>query len=255
MTKKRFLVVALVAAALVLPAATQEEEGTIAKIVFFRAKPGMNAQLQDGLKKHMAWHQEQGGTWAWFVWSVETGDNTGGYGAGTFDHRWADFDKPDVDEAADAADSAKNVLPYMAEGAAWRYYMRLPKVSRPRPASQGPAPLEVVLIFRLRMGAQEEFGNVIAKVHQAIEKTNWPEHYEWYALVNGGEHPEFVLVLPRDNYAGMAPPAKSFEKMLEEAFGPEEAAAILKTFEKTIKSERSEIIRTRPDLSYLPAPK
>jgi hypothetical protein len=232
--------------------APQEEDGTIARVAFFRAKPGMSAPLEEGLKKHMAWHKAQNGTWAWFVWSVETGEATGSYGAGTFNHKWSDFDAPDVDLAADTADSAQNILPYMAEGAQWRYYARLPKFSRPRPEGQGAAPLAVVLTFHLKMGANEEFLNAIAKVNHAIEKTKWPAHYEWYALVNGGEHPEFVLVLPHENYAAMAPPAVSFDKMLEDAFGRAEAAAILHTFDKTIARETSEIVRDRPDLSYAP---
>ena len=254
MNRKKILVAALVAALWALPVMPQEEEGTIARVAFFRAKPEKSAQLEEGLKKHMAWHKAQNGTWGWSVWSIETGEGTGSYGAGTFNHKWSDFDAPDVDAAADTADSAQNILPYMAEGAAWRYYASLPKFSRAWPQEKGPAPLAVVLVFRLRMGANEEFINAIAKVHKAIEKTKWPAYYEWYVLVNGGEHPTFVLVLPQENYAAMAPPATSFDKMLEEAFGRTEAEAIIHTFDKTVVSETSEIVRDRPDLSYRPAP-
>ena len=254
MSKKRILVAALVAGLWALPVAPQEMDGGIGRVAFFRAKPGQSAQLEEGLKKHMAWHKAQNGTWGWSVWSVETGKGTGMYVAGTFNHKGSDFDAPDVDLAADTADSAQTILPYMAEGAEWRYYASLPKFSRPWPQEKGPAPLAVVLTFRLRMGTQEEFINAIAKIHKAIEKTKWPAHYDWYALVNGGEHPEFVLVLPYANYAGMAPPATSFDKMLEEAFGRTEAEAIIHTFDKTIASETSEIVRTRLDLSYMPAP-
>lgn len=254
MSRKRLLVVTLLAALLALPVATQEEENTIARIVFFRAKPGMNQQLEDGMKKHMAWHKAQKGTWAWLAWSVETGEATGMYGAGTFGHKWSDFDNVDVNEAADAADVTLNISPYVAEGAQWRFYSHLTKVSRPRPQQAGPAARAVVLTFHLRMEGSEEFMNAITKVHNAIEKTKWPTHYEWYALVNGGEHPEFVLVLPKDNWAAMAPPDTPFNKMLEEAFGRTEADAILRVFDKTIKSETSEIVRMRPDLGYTPAP-
>ncbi|MBI4462685.1 MAG: hypothetical protein HY653_07260 [Acidobacteria bacterium] len=253
---RRMKVFALVVAValLALPVATQMEEGNIARIIFFHAKPGMNQQLEDGLKKHMAWHKAQQGTWAWYVWSVVSGEGTGSYGAGTFGHRWADFDTPDISEAADVGDAQQNILPYVAEGGQWRFYALLPKVSRPRPQELGTAAMEEIWSFRLRGGTEEEFLNAIAKAHQAILQTNWPVHYEWYTLVNGGEHPEFVLVLPKENWAAMAPPEKPFPKMLEEAFGRAEAEAVLKVFDKTIKSQTSEIIRTRADLSYIPVP-
>src|SRR3990167_4080572 len=99
MNRKKILVAALVAALWALPVMPQEEEGTIARVAFFRAKPEKSAQLEEGLKKHMAWHKAQNGTWGWSVWSIETGEGTGSYGGGALDQKRADFSPP----AADAA--------------------------------------------------------------------------------------------------------------------------------------------------------
>jgi hypothetical protein len=41
--------------------------------------------------------------------------------------------------------------------------------------------------------------------------------------------------------------------MLENALGKDEAQALLKSFGTTVESERTEVIRYRPDLSYRPA--
>lgn len=235
---------------LAAPVATQEEDGNLGRIYFVTVKPGSEGQFEDGLKKHMQWHRAQKDPWSWYVWETIAGENTGMYGAGTFDHRWADFDNPPVSQEADEAEAQMSIAPHIASLMV-QYYARLPKVSRPRPG--GPAPMEEVLVFRLKMGAEQEFMNTIGKVHEAIGKTNWPVHYEWYALVAGGQHPTFVLVLPHDNWAAFKGPAKPFPAMLEEAVGRTEAEAILKSFDKATANLSSEVIRNRPDLSYVPS--
>ncbi len=243
-----FLVVLLLMV-LALPVLAQEEEGTIARIVFFRAKPGMQQQLEEGLKKHMAWHKAQNDPWASAVWSYISGEETGMYGGGTFGHKWEDFDNPPVDQAAHRADLVENIFPYQAPGTQLRYYKFLPKVSKPLGT---PAAMSQILIFRVRFGKSEEFASLIKKFHAAIEKTNWPVHYGWYVLVNGGPGPEYVLVFPRENWASLKGPEKPFPAMLAEAVGQEEAEALLERLRKVVKSESSTLARNRPDLSYVP---
>ena len=232
------------------PVATQEEEGTIGLVYFVRAKPGMEAQFEEGTKKHMEWHRQQNDTWTWGAWVTMTGENTGRYAFGSFGHHWADFDNPGVSEEEDEANLQATMAPY-AESAVARYYAYLPQVSHPAPEGES-FPLSVVLVFELRVGTEGKFINNITKVHKAIEKTNWPGYHEWYVLVNGGRQPMFVLVLPQESWADMAPQETSFEAMLEEAFGRQEAESILRAFNHIIKSETSSIVRDRPDLSYIP---
>jgi hypothetical protein len=234
---------------LAAPLAAQDNDGNIARIILFRAQPGHNQELEEGLKKHMAWHGEQNDTWAWSVWSYETGDFTGGYGAGTFGHNWADFDNPDIDEATDVAEAVESVYPHVAPGAEWRFYQALMKVSKP-PAE--PAAMSEVFSFRLHYGKDGDFMYLIGKFHKAIEETGWPVNYVWYRLMNGGQMPEYVLVIQHDNYASLKGPDKPFAKMLAEAVGQQEAQALLKQWTKVVKSESSSIARSRPDLSYTP---
>jgi hypothetical protein len=235
---------------LALPVMAQEEEGNIAKIVFFRAKPGLSQQLEDGLKKHNAWHKAQGGTWAWYVWTYETGDFTGGYASGTFGHSWSDFDNPDIDWETDIANVRETILPYVAEGSQWRYFEGLPKVSKPL---DKPAMLSEVIRHRLRYGKDADFMYLIGKFHKAIEKTGWPVNYSWARLVNGGDSPMYVLIIPHQNYASMKGPEKNFAQMLTEAVGQQEAQMLLEKWAKVVKSENSHLERERPDLSYIPA--
>ena len=234
---------------LALPVLAQEEEGNIAKIVFFRAKPGLSQQLEDGLIKHNAWHKAQGGTWTWYVWTYETGDFTGGYASGTFGHSWSDFDNPDIDWETDMANVRETILPYVAEGSHWRYFEGLPKVSKPL---DKPAMLSEVIRHRLRYGKDADFMYLIGKFHEAIEKTGWPVNYRWGRLVNGGDRPIYVLVIQHQNYASMKGSEKNFAQMLTEAVGQQEAQMLLEKWAKVVKSENSHLERNRPDLSYIP---
>lgn len=233
-----------------LPAAAAPM-GRVGRVYTLHIKAGQGRAFEEGLKKHAAWHRAQKDAWTWEVWEGETGPATGQYIVGTFGHEWADFDKPSVPEEADGADWNTNVAPYVdsMEGI---IVIALPEVSR-FPTNMTPSKLVEVITIELNTGAGNEFMVAVRKVTEAIKKTNWIQTFEWHALASGGAHPTFYLVLPHDSWASMKEPDKSFEKMLEEAFGPEEAGLILKVFNRSIKIERSEVLRYRADLAYTQA--
>ncbi len=52
----------------------------------------MTDKYEAGRKKHMAWHKAQGDPWAWNVYEITTGPDTGGYIIVSSNHQWADFD-------------------------------------------------------------------------------------------------------------------------------------------------------------------
>lgn len=240
---------------LALPVATQEEPGNVALVVFVKAKPGMAQQFEDGVKRHVSWHGQQNDPWAWYVWEIITGENTGTYGAGTFGHRWEEFDTAPVSREADEANVGVNVGPYV-QSAVRTYWAYLARVSNPVAGGPGPAggtPLNSVVFFQLKFDKDAEFNYAIRKFHKAVGKTNFPFHYEWYRLLNGGEHPTYALVVPRKNWAGFKPMEKSGPEILEEAYGRQEAKSVFHNFLRAVRSQRSEIIRIRPDLSYVPA--
>ena len=107
--------------------------------------------------------------------------------------------------------------------------------------------------FNTRYGMEEKVNHLIGEVHKAIEKTNMPWKYVWYALVSGGNEGTYALVLPRPNFAAFNPTGKPFPEMLEEAYGKAGADALLAKWRKVVKSENNELSRSRPDLGYIPA--
>ncbi|MBI2956545.1 MAG: hypothetical protein HYY26_04440 [Acidobacteria bacterium] len=252
MGKHRFrwvVITSLLLGLLAWPAAAQmAEEGNVARVTFVKVKPGMAAQFEEAVKKHVELHRAKKDTWGYAAWQVISGPNNGDYGFGVFGRRWADFDNPPVPTAEEMADILANIAPYV-ESATPTFWLNLAKVSRPAPA---PGEMEEVIWFRVRPGKSSDFEYAIGKFHEAIAKTNWPVHYEWWVLVNGGEQPTFVLTLPRANFASFAQPEKPFRKMLEEAFGATEAQKLYEGFAETLKGQSSEIIRNRPELGYSP---
>jgi hypothetical protein len=236
---------------LVLPVVAQEEPGPIARVFVDKAKAGKVQQYEEAVKQHIAWHREQGDTWSWVVRQIESGEALGQYVWITSGHHWGDFDNPGVPSDEDAA-HFDSIAGQYVESSTSVFYRYLDDVSRPL-EGETPAPVGQAIFFQIRRGKGDEFMNAVKKVHQAIEKTDWPARYFWVALVSGGYQPTYVLVIQEENWAGLSPSEKSFEAMLEEAYGRQEAKEIQKVFDKTIKSERSQISVYRPDLSYFPA--
>jgi hypothetical protein len=240
-------VFALVAA---IPALAQQP-GKLAEIHINRVKPGMTQQYEAGRKKHMAWHKGQNDTWSWYTWQVVTGQATGSYVVGTFEHNWKDLDGREKFTEADGADAQANMGSSLA-GEEESYYVYRDDLSL---APQGPpAPLISVTHFMLKPDGTNDFVDAVKKVGEGIKKTNYPSSgpSRWYQLANGGESPHFVLVGDRANWGSFQSPTdKSLDAMMAEAYGKEQGAAILSTLRKAVRSIYTEALQYRPDLSYV----
>ncbi len=255
MTKKASLAL-LIATILVAPvaaAAAEPETESISRVTVWKAKPGMESKLEEGVKKHNEWHRKQNDTWTLSTWRIESGERTGLYLRIAGHRRWEDFDAEEKWAEADDADSQVNIQPYL-DSAKASFFESLPDVSRPEEGGTPPK-LAEVLFFHLNQGRARDFMLLIKKAHEAIQKVSWPVHYEWYSLENGGEGPLFALVIPHASWTSMKGPELSFGAMLEKALGRDEAQAILTGFDAAVRTERSELARFRPELSYLPARK
>jgi hypothetical protein len=235
-----------------LPLVAQDHAGNIARVAFWTIKAGMIDEFEEGLKKHNAFHGSANDPGALHTWVIVNGPSAGQYVRASIGNDWADFDREGVPSEADARDVAANLDPYL-ETDVPQHYLFLSDISKP-PASEGIAPMSNIIFFRLHQDGEQAFRETITKVHEAISKTEWPSRgYFWHELWSGGAHPTFVLVLPMENWADMAPIEPSFPAMIIEAYGPEEGTALLETFGKTIKKQWSQIHQYRPDLSYVPA--
>ena len=64
------------------------EGSSVARMVFFNAKPGFKEPLEEAIKKQMDWRREQKDPWRWLTWEYMSGE-VPRYGVATFGHAWA----------------------------------------------------------------------------------------------------------------------------------------------------------------------
>lgn len=254
LARRSLIVIAAIVTAGSAMAQSADEKPIIERATLWTIKPGMGSKFEAGLKRHNQFHVKQGDTQSHDTYTIESGENAGSYWRVASNRHWEDFDAEEKFGEADAADSDVNLSPYI-ESSTPMFYEFLVDVSNPSPEDEPVAAMYELNFVKLKPGHYDQFSLAMKKVKDAAVKVSWTENWVWFVLVNGGEHEQFVLVLPRDNWADFNPPQKPFPKMLEEALGKLEADAVFKMFDDSIASNTSEIVRYRADLSYTPARK
>ncbi len=131
------LVVAVAAPAL----AQAPPPDSVTQVLRQKVVPGMTDKYEAGRKKHMAWHKAQGDPWAWNVYEITTGPDTGGYIIASPNHQWADIDTWTAKYGdADTADAGASMAGTQASSQL-AYWTQLNSLSRLPPADSAPTPL------------------------------------------------------------------------------------------------------------------
>jgi len=230
----------------------EEKPDRLAWIEHVKAKPGMEAQLEEGGKKHFAWHKKQGDTWSIYLWQVTTGDDAGDYVVGTFGHTWKDYDAREAFNAADDKDAMASVGPFVQSDipSIWRH---LEDVSRPGDMAAGPAKFSQLTHYFVKPSKISAFMDALREIKAALDEAKFPVHSNWYVLASGGKGPHYVVATERSSWAEFAGPEKSMSKVLEEKLGARKATELIDEIREATTSFYSEILTFRSDLSYMPA--
>jgi hypothetical protein len=246
-----FCVISLAAATSAMAQKTEE----VAYFHLNRVKSGTVAQYETTRKQHWLWHKRLGDKWSYYVWQIVSGEATGAYVISSFGHTWKEVDESDQLLAGDE-DPGGNVEPYLSSESE-SYYRYRSDLSLAPKEFLPPAKLAVTRVM-LKPESVNDFLAGIKKVNAAIRKTHYPiaGATRWFQLVSGGESPQFLLLSDRANWAAFAPTTdKGLDAMMEEAYGKEQGASILRAFRNAIRSQYVETWQYRADLSYLPGPK
>jgi hypothetical protein len=249
--RKSFLVLFIVSLAATLALAQAPPPSSVCEIHINKVKPGMTAQYEQGRAKHMAWHKSQNDSWTWHVWEITTGPDTGSYLIASCGHDWKDFDGRDKFNVDDGANASATMGPYQA-ASTMAYYVLRPDLSPPTPPGPPPPYLSVTHFF-LKPEGVLDFNDGVKKASAAMAKAMPSSPSNWYSLVNGGPGPEVVLVQERKNIAELqGPPGKTVDQVVQEAYG-DQGPAIMAAIRKAYKSNYTELLHFRSDLSYIPA--
>ena len=83
---------------------------SVTEVLRQKPRQGMVQEYEASRKKHMAWHKAQNDTWAWDVFEITTGPDTGGYLIASGNHQWKEMEEWDAKLGdADGADSAASM--------------------------------------------------------------------------------------------------------------------------------------------------
>lgn len=239
----RRTLLALALASATLPALAQE--GLAAHFYFYRPAAGKQQAFEQGYRRHLAWHRQHRDPLAWYGWTIESGARAGQFVDASVGEPFAAFDRR-VDLAGDAADAARNVLPFVTPLARPTYVLR--------PALGTDAPLErrrptaamQVMVFHLRPGYEARFEHAVLAARRALEASPGAPAHTWYRLVAGGEAPQYLLLIARHGWAGY----DRFEGNLADLLAGDEAA--LADYAAAVRTVDVETWRYRPELSLLP---
>ncbi len=228
------------------------EDPDVARVVIWKAKPGMEARLEAGLKAHNAFHAKKGDPMPHSTYEVTSGPNTGDYVRVAGGRNWKDFDSEATWQKEDEADSAINTTPYIASALPMYYRMRT-DLSHMAPGTT-PAAMYSLVFLRLKIGKVDDYESAIKQSKEAADKAKWPRYWTVFSLISGGDGPTWVISQARDKYADFNPPeGKTFAAMLEEQLGKDEARLRQEQSDASVASVFTEIIEYRADLSYAPA--
>lgn len=128
----------------------------------------------------------------------------------------------------------------------------LPDFSKP-PGDDFDLRMAQIFHYYVKNDRVQDWTDAIGKINKALVKHDWPAHYGWSTLVNGGTGPVYTLALFHESWASMASPDTPFPVVLEETFGRHDSNELLQTISESVVKVDSWMARLRPDLSYIPA--
>ena len=240
-----FVLVSLLA----VPVLAQQQSGDITRTYIVKPKFGMEQQFEDALKQHNEWHRQQNDDWAWHTWQYDTGEQWGQYLIRSPNHRWEDLDAKSEFYELDLADAQSRLVPYL-ESVTSGLSRSHPDISLLR---DDASLLVQMTTYYLHPDSVGNFTYALQKGHEALVKANWPGRFLWTERISGGETPMFSVVALLRSWADLTPPDKSLSEAMIEVLGRGEAESLISSFFESIRSQETNVLRYRPDLSYVPS--
>jgi len=119
-------------------------------------------------------------------------------------------------------------------------------------AGQATPTMAEIAVFQLQFGKTAQFYEAMHQFHDTMQKAGCRERYEWFELLNGGEGPQFMLFLPRRNWAAFDTQRGFLSEALEKSLGKRKSEKLIAQFSAAVKSYQRSAVRLRPELSKLP---
>jgi len=230
-----------------------QTSGDIAYFHVNRVKPSMTAQYETARKRHWVWHRKMGDTWAYHVWQIVSGEASGTYMVCSFGHSWKEVDESDQLVGGEEDDPAAKVEPYL-DAEPESYYRYLPNLSIAPKEGFSPSAKLKVTRWLVKQEEVESFLAAQAKMKDALAKAEHLGNLRWFELVNGGETPQFLMLVDRENWAAYEQaPDENLPSIMERTYGKDQAATIMGDVRRAVRLQYVETWQYRPDLSFVPS--
>ena len=245
-TKLTALATVLLLWVVAFPEVAQGQTENIAQGYVHTVQLEMIAQFEEAVKQHVQWRKQNNDPWEWTWYQMVNGDGLGTYLVRSGNHRWADLDVRYAwdDRVGAAAHFLATVGPFV-ESEDSSISQLDEALSRP-PDDLSAITLFTVTEFDVRLLGQ--FREAITKIGEGLDRGNWGRSYLWQMVANGGTT-DATLVVPAENWAALAPPAKSLPMVMAEVYGEQDANELMQQFASSIRSRNSYTLRVRRDLS------
>lgn len=222
------------------------QAGLAAHFYFYSPAAGRQDAFEQGYRRHLEWHRRHEDPLAWYGWMVEDGPRAGQFVDASVGEPFAAFDRR-VDPAGDAADAARNVLPFATPRARPTYLLR-PELGTGTPLeNRRPSATMQVSVFHLRPGTEARFERAALAARSTLAARSGVPAHTWYRLVVGGKAPQYLLLVARQDWAAYDRYAEDIASLLAND------AAALADYVAAVRSVDVETWRYRPELSLVPA--
>ncbi|HJN67821.1 MAG: hypothetical protein V1257_08780 [Candidatus Neomarinimicrobiota bacterium] len=224
-----------------------QNDPSIVRVVTITPKPGMNTDLEKGLKDHNDKFHKRAG-YEVYTWQIISGDDYGSYLRATGRKNWKDFDNED-DPPEDAEHWNKYVTPYVEESTGQEYWKRYSNLSYNGLADNSSSEMSNVTFFSIRDGYASEFLELQAQAKEANENTKRKSRYSFYRRVNGGDMMEMGTVTAVNSWADMESTGMTFGDRINKVHGKNAWDKWIATFQKVVEKRETQMRIYRPDLS------
>ena len=233
--------------------AVADNHENVSSIWVLAPKQGMTAEFEAAMTDHVAFRAEKGDPRNWRAYSVAVGDKMGMYQVRGCCFEWAGQDA----YIAATADMGlgdhfnETVGPYV--GRIHHYFDVYDYENSSWPVDDVHETHEYfgVTSWRIKEGNGPGPSEARKKISQLAIETGWGEVFSWLWHTREGGKPTLMVVVPYENYAGMAPPEQGLVEHIaaNSDMSAEEVGALFTTFGSGFSSSDYTVWRYRPELS------
>jgi hypothetical protein len=213
-------------------------QNNIAHFSFWKPRTAQEQNFEEGYKKHLTWHKDNGDKWSWYGWYFISGPRAGQFFDATFDHSWTEFDKA-VNPAGDRADNALHTEPFadFIEG------MKMMKLSHLSIENANGLKTRLLRYITINISDVAQAEKVIDKLKRSYQSAGITSFYT-FQPVDGVSLNHYIIFIG----------AKTWEEFGKTSNLQEKISAIENELKiKCISNVLSETLVYREDMSLFPS--